>query len=299
MTTTVQRALDQAIQRLTRAQQHPDDHTARLDAQMLLGQVLNVERGMLYAYPERTLTSEQEQFYFSLIQRRAEGTPVAYLTGHKEFYGLDFLVDRRVLIPRPETELLVDAALLACRTKLEAGQTPIVADIGTGSGAIPIALAVNEPRLPYLYATDISGDALAVASLNSQRHHVAQRIRLLQGNLLAPLPEPIDVLMANLPYVGTEEMNILDIDVRDYEPHIALFSGPKGLDLLERLCSDLAQSSILSTNAVVLLEIGYRQRPALASLVEKLWPQAHITFLKDYANWDRVLQINFNDQRRP
>lgn len=294
MSTTIQHALDQAIEQLTQSQQRPDYHTARLDAQVLLSHVLNVERGTLYAYPERALTSEQEQRYFSLIQRRAQGTPVAYLTGHKEFYGLDFLVDQRVLIPRPETELLVEAALQVCRRKLDAGQTPIVADIGTGSGAIPITLAVHEPRLSYLYATDISSDALAVASQNCQRHHVEQRIRLLQGDLLAPLPEPVDVLTANLPYVGIEEMDTLEADVRDYEPHIALFSGTYGLDLLERLFTDLARSRTLSTEAVVLLEIGYQQRAALAHLVETLWPTAHITFLKDYANWDRVIRVNLN-----
>ena len=294
MSTTIQRALDQAIEQLTQAQlpTSPDYHTARLDAQVLLSHVLHVERSTLYTYPERALTSEQGQRYFSLIQRRAQGAPVAYLTGYKEFYGLDFLVDERVLIPRPETELLVEAALQVCRAKLDAGHTPVVADIGTGSGVIPITLAVHEPRLPYLYATDISSDALAVASLNCQRHHVEQRIRLLQGDLLAPLPEPVDVLTANLPYIGLEEMDMLDVDVRDYEPHVALFSGPKGLDLLERLFTDLARSQALAAKAVVLLEIGYQQRAALTSLVKTLWPRAHITFLKDYADWDRVLQVN-------
>ena len=292
MSTTIQPALDQAIEQLTQAQlpTSPDYHTARLDAQVLLSHVLHVERSTLYAYPERALTSEQEQRYFSLVQRRAQGTPIAYLTGHKEFYGLDFYVDQRVLIPRPETELLVETALQVCRRKLDAGHTPIVADIGTGSGVIPISLAVHEPRLPYLYASDNSRDALAVAAQNCQRHHVAQRIRLPQGDLLAPLPEPVDVLTANLPYVGTAEMDLLEIDVRDYEPHAALFSGTNGLDLLERLFTDLARSRTLLPQAVVLLEIGYRQRESLSHLLKTVWPKAQITFLKDYANWDRVLQ---------
>jgi release factor glutamine methyltransferase len=294
MTTTIQHALDQAIQQLTQAQQRTPlaYHSARLDAQLLLTHTLDVERSALYAHPERALTHEQEQRYFSLVQCRAQGTPIAYLTGHKEFYGLDFFVDQRVLIPRPETELLVEAALTVCRRKLDAGQTPIVADIGTGSGVIPITLAVHEPRLPYLYASDISSDALAVAAQNCQRHHVAQRIRLLQGDLLAPLPEPVDVLTANLPYVGTAEMDILEVDVRDYEPHTALFSGTNGLDLLERLFTDLARSRTLQPAAVVLLEIGYQQREALTHLLKTVWPKAQITFLKDYANWDRVLQAH-------
>src|SRR3989475_5889449 len=178
--TTIHQALEQATLSLTQA----DQTNARLDAQVLLSHALHTERSFLYAYPEHVLTPEQEQHYQTLIERRSRGEPVAYLTGHKEFYGLDFLVDKRVLIPRPETELLVEAALNACRQMLAAGRTPIVADIGTGSGIIPITLAVLEPRLPCLYATDASSDALEVAYLNCQLHHVEHRVRLLQGDLL-------------------------------------------------------------------------------------------------------------------
>ncbi len=264
----------------------------RLDAQLLLAHVLQVERSVLYAYPERELTAEQERQYVALVERRARGEPVAYLLGHKEFFGLDFIVDRRVLIPRPETEQLVEIALQVCRAKIEAGHIPIVADIGTGSGAIPVALAVNEPRLPYLYATDISGDALAVAALNCQRHAVDQRVRLLQGDLLAPLPEAVDVLTANLPYVGTNETELLTTDVRDYEPHLALFSGPDGLDIIERFFTDVALSSTLNEEGVMLLEIGFHQRERLSRLIYSLWPQARMQVHKDYGNWDRVLQVN-------
>lgn len=293
---TIQSALEQAAQILQQANQQMPSPAAnpanpRLDAQVLLSHVLGVDRSILYAYPERPLSLEQEQHFFTLIERRSHGEPVAYLVGHKEFYGLDFLVDKRVLIPRPESELLVEAALRACQRMLDAGRTPIVADIGTGSGIIPITLAVLEPRLPYLYATDISKDALAVAALNCQRHQVEQRVRLLHGDLLAPLPEPVDVLTANLPYVGTSEMDMLAPDVRTYEPHLALFSGPAGLDLLQRFLLDLQQSAKLKEKAVLLLEIGYRQRDALSHLLRELWPQARVSFTQDYAGWDRVLQI--------
>jgi release factor glutamine methyltransferase len=280
--TTIQQALTQGISR-------DIDH---IDAQLLLAHVLQVERSTLYAYPERELTPAQEQQYLALIERRAQDEPVAYLVGHKEFYGLDLIVDRRVLIPRPETELLVETALQVCRQKISSGSTPIVADIGTGSGAIPIALAVNEPRLPYLYATDISSDALAVASLNCQRHHVHQRVLLLQGDLLSPLPEHVDVLTANLPYVGTNETALLTPDVHDYEPHLALFSGPDGLDLIERFLTSLARSNVVKTEAVIILEIGYQQRERLTQLVYKLWPRAKLSVYKDYAGWDRVLRVN-------
>ncbi len=282
--TTIQQAL-------ARAMSLDIDH---LDAQLLLSHVLHIERSTLYAYPERELTPAQEQYYLALIERRARDEPVAYLVGHKEFYGLDLTVDRRVLIPRPETELLVEVALQVCRQKIALGSTPIVADIGSGSGAIPIALAVHEPRLLYLYATDISSDALAVAALNCQRHHVQQRVRLLQGDLIAPLPEPVDVLIANLPYVGTNETALLTPDVHDYEPHLALFSGPEGLDLVERFLTDVAKSSVLKAGAVMLLEIGYQQRERLSQTIDTLWPQAKLLSYKDYAGWDRVLQVNLN-----
>jgi release factor glutamine methyltransferase len=245
----------------------------------------------LYAYPEHLLTPEQEQHYHTLVERRVRGEPIAYITGHKEFYGLDFLVDKRVLIPRPETELLVEAALDACRKMFDAGRTPIVADIGTGSGAIPVTLAVLEPRLPYLYASDISTDALDVASLNCLRHHVEDRVRLLHGDLLASLLEPVDILTANLPYIGTDELDELTLDVRAYEPHLALFSGPRGLDLMHRFFQELKHSQKLKERAMLLLEIGYRQREALTSLLQEIWPHAILTFTKDFAGWNRVLQV--------
>lgn len=286
--TTIRQTLEQGILTLTKAGQV----NARLDAQILLSHTLHVERSALYAYPEHLVTPEQEQQFLTLIERRSHGEPVAYLTGHKEFYGLDFLVDKRVLIPRPETELLVEAALKVCRQMLAAGRTPIIADIGTGSGIIPVTLAVLERRLPYLYASDISTDALEVAYLNCQRHQVEDRVRLLHGNLLTPLPEPVDILTANLPYVGTDEMDELPPDVRSYEPRLALFSGPNGLDLLRRFFTELHESRKLVQGAVVLLEIGYRQREPLTRLLNEIWPQATISFTKDYAGWDRVLQAN-------
>lgn len=285
--TTIQQALMQATHILTQEGQA----TPSLDAQVLLSYTLQVNRSILFAYPERELTPQQEQQFLTLIERRSRGEPVAYLTGHVEFYGLDFLVDQRVLIPRPETELLVEAALNVCRQMLETGRTPVVADIGTGSGIIPVTLAVLEPRLPYLYASDISTGALDVAYLNCQRHHVENRVRLLHGDLLAPFPEPIDILTANLPYVGTEEMDELTPDVRAYEPHLALFSGPQGLDLLARLFTEIQRSKKLAKGAVLFLEIGYRQRESLTSMLLEIWPQASITFTKDYAGWDRVLQV--------
>ncbi len=285
---TIKEALTQGTQILT-ATGHENAHR---DAQVLLIHVLAIDRSALYAYPEREVTSEQATYFFQLIERRILDEPIAYLIGHREFYGHDFLVDKRVLIPRPETELLVEAALNVIRQKIAKGRIPAVADIGTGSGAIPITLALEETRLPYLYACDISTEALQVAHLNCQRHHAEERVRLLQGDLLAPLPEPVDILTANLPYVGTDEMEILTPEVKAYEPQQALFSGPQGLDLLRRFCQEAAQPGILNPHAVLLLEIGYAQRESLGSLLRQLWPQAQLAYKKDYAGWDRMVQIS-------
>src|SRR6266702_2109569 len=273
--TTIKDALEHAMSTLAQA----DQPAPRLDAQVLLGYVLNVDRARLYAYPERLLTPQQEEQFHLLLERRKRGEPVAYLVG------------KRVLIPRPETELLVEVALNSIRAMLDAGHTPLVADIGTGSGAIPITLAVQEPRLPYLYATDISAEALEVARINCQRHSVEQRVRLLLGDLLSPLPEPVDVLTANLPYVGTGEMDMLAPDVRTYEPHLALFSGTHGLDLLYRFFTEAQQSGKLKEYALLLLEIGYQQREPLKRLLSEIWPQATVTFAKDFSGWDRLLKV--------
>jgi release factor glutamine methyltransferase len=291
--TTIRAELDLAVQRLTQARQKNDLplENPRLDAQLLLSHVLGKERSYLYMYPEQELEPAQETRWRALLARRERGEPVAYLLGHKEFYGLDFSVDRRVLIPRPETELLVEAALSICRQRLSGGKAPLVADIGTGSGAIPVSIAVHEPALPSLYAIDISADALEVARLNCQRHRVADRVQLLQGNLLEPLPVAVDLLLANLPYVGTREQETMLPDVLNYEPHLALFSGPDGLELLHRLMREAASGEKLRAGAELLLEIGYQQREALTRLAQEIWPQARVSCLKDYAGWDRVLHI--------
>lgn len=285
--TTLREALAQGAQLLARA----DIHGTRLEAQVLLGEVVGMDRARLLAYADQILTPEQEQLYHSYLQRRSAHEPVAYIVGHKEFYGLDFLVDRRVLIPRPETELLVEAALQEIDQRFSSGTTPVVADIGTGSGAIPISVAVAEPRLPYIYACDLSSEALEVTRRNCERHHVTKRIRLLEGDLLAPLPEAVDVLLANLPYVGEIERSEMSADVLDYEPQLALFSGPHGLDLLYRLSKDARTSGTLKKGGVMLLEIGYQQCEPLTHFLRELWPQATIHCQKDYAGWDRLVHL--------
>lgn len=264
---------------------------ASLDAQILLAFVLGCERSQLFLDPQKPLTDPQDMQYRSVIARRRAAEPVAYIVGSKEFYGLQFRVDSRVLIPRPETEILVEAALKIIRKRLAHGEQLIVADIGTGSGIIPITLAVEEPRIDTIYASDLSGAALEVARENSILHGVQGLVHLLEGDLLESLPEAVDILTANLPYVGLVERSELASGVVDYEPETALFSGPDGLDLLQRFCTEVQQFDRLRPGAVMLLEIGYRQKEVLTKWLLQLWPQAHIECLQDYAGWDRHLLV--------
>jgi len=263
--------------------------TPELDATVLLGHVLGVDRAWLYAHGDAPLASELATRYRALIARRIRGEPVAYLIGRREFMGLPFTVTPAVLIPRPETELLVEVALREAQARLARSEMPLVADIGTGSGAIAIALAAHEPRLPLIYATDISADALAVAERNARDLGVADRVRFLHGNLLAPLPEPVDLLLANLPYVAPGEACRLPPDVRDYEPHVALFGPEDGLGIIRQLLE--AAPPFLRAGAMILLELGYEQRAPLVALARRYFPQGTIRVLADYAGWDRVLAI--------
>jgi len=275
---------------LNSAKQRLDDIgclTSHLDAQVILAYVLQVERTWLFAHHEYQLTSAQAMAYTQLIMRRMNHEPVAYLVGRKEFYGLDFVVDRRVLIPRPETELLVDAVLnqidLHDQTALR------IADVGTGSGAIALAIAANAASA-RLYAIDVSADALDVARTNVQRLDLRQQVTLLQGDLLTPLPEAVDLIVANLPYISSPVYRTLDADIREYEPQVALEAGPQGLDAIARL---LAQAPrYLNPNGVIYLEIGYDQGGTVFDLVKAHLPQNHGVILRqDYSGRDRLVMI--------
>ncbi|HEX5440032.1 MAG TPA: peptide chain release factor N(5)-glutamine methyltransferase [Ktedonobacterales bacterium] len=269
----------------------PDSESATLDAQLLLAHVTGLARTTIMAYPERPLASDDAERYAALVTRRVAREPVAYLTGHREFMGLDFLTDARALIPRPETELLVEAALAEARARLAepTSPAPVVADIGTGSGAIAVALARLEPRLATIYATDISADALALARQNAQRLGVAERIRFLEGDLLLPLPEPVDILLANLPYVAPRDAPTLADDVRRYEPSLALYGDDDGLGHLRGL---LAQATgRLKPGAAILLEFGYDQRAAVVALARATFPAPAVRVVTAYAGWDRLAVI--------
>lgn len=281
--TTVGRALNSARERLNEA----DCSTASLDAQVILAHVLGVERSWLFAHHEYKLSTKQAEVFTDLIARRMEHEPVAYLIGRREFYGLDFSVDRRVLIPRPETELLVDAVL---DYSTDSGHNRVVvADVGTGSGAIALSIA-NHCAKAQIYAIDLSEDALEVAHRNLVRLDCHSQVTLAQGDLLTPLPERVHVIVANLPYISSDIYCKLDVDVRDYEPQLALEAGPEGLDVIQRLLQQATR--YLQPNGVIYLEIGHDQGEAVRHLAHSFFPTAqHISVRQDYHGRDRLVTI--------
>jgi release factor glutamine methyltransferase len=285
-------SIRQLLIEATRLLQEGDLDTLRLDAELLLGHVLGLTRAQIHAHPHRRLDAAALDRYRELIERRRRHEPVAYIIGHKEFYGLDFYVDRRVLIPRPETELLVEKGLEIGRA---ISHRLTLVDVGTGCGAIAISLTVHLPQA-IAYALDASPDALEVAALNRRRHGVERRVHLHQGDLLSPLTEPVDLIVANLPYVSLAEWEQLPRAIAAYEPHSALDGGPDGLDAIRRL---LAQAqSHLKPQATILLEIGATQGAAVTHLAKCHFPAATVEVVQDYAGLDRMVVIDIQTDSR-
>jgi release factor glutamine methyltransferase len=255
-----------------------------LSARMLLAHVLGCSTTALFVHPERTLGAAERARYQQLIARRARHEPVAYLVGHRAFLDLDLLVDERVLIPRPETEHLVECALAAARRWPQ----PRIADIGTGSGAIAISLARHVPGAE-VWAVDCSPDAIAVARQNARRHGVADGIIFLTGDLLAPLPGPVHVLVANLPYVSASEYASLPASIRCYEPRQALMAGPDGLDAIRALLRTAGPT--LAEDGTILLEIGAAQGDAAVELACAAFRGAAVSLIPDVGGHDRVLRV--------
>ncbi len=280
---TVREALLKAIETLTLKR----FVEAPLEAELLLRHLLGCNKVRLHLRLEDTLSTEQTQELAHLIQRRLSHEPIAYITGHKEFFGLDFHVRGDTLIPRPETELLVEKAL-----ELAGDRTlPILAivDVGTGCGAIAIALALRLPQTE-IYAIDISAAALQVAALNCERHEITSRVHLVQGDLLQPVNRlQFDLILANLPYVNDREMGELSDGIRLFEPALALSGGPDGLRQIGRL---LAQArSNLPPGGAILLEISPGQRAAVIDLANRHFPEAAMMIFPDLSGDDRVAVI--------
>jgi len=259
--------------------------TPRLDAEVLLAHVMGVGRAALLTHPDRALTDEERSIYDVLIERRSRGEPVAYLTGARDWYDLTLQVTPDVLVPRPETEGLLERALAWARAR----RIRAAVDVGTGSGALAIALARALPDVT-IYATDLSSAALAVACANARRIDPALDITFLHGDLLAPLPEPVDLIVANLPYIGEEEYTGLISDVRLYEPRAALVGGPTGHELIARLL-DMAPAR-LRPGGALFLELGPPQAAPALLAARAIFPDAAIRVDDDYAGLARYLVVD-------
>jgi len=298
----VRTALKQGIH-LLREAQVPSDTLA---AELLLLHVTRRDRTWLYAHPEEILDPQTIESYFSLLRRRAAGEPTQHLTGKQEFWGLEFEVNAEVLIPRPETEHLIEVALdrLAVR-ELRSGRDPkltgeglTIADIGTGSGCIAIALAKELPAAK-IYATDISPAALKIAQRNATRLGFSNRITFLESNLLvafasSPNQSPVtnhqslafDLIISNPPYIGRKESATLPIEVRDHEPAHALYGGEEGYELYGLLVPEAARH--LKPTGLLVLELGHDSLPAVRPLFESPeWKNLLVT--NDLAAIPRVL----------
>jgi len=273
--------------------------TPRLDAELLLGHVLGVDRATLLGAPEAGVGSEQATVYASEVERSAGGEPVAYIRGFKEFFGLAMAVDRRALIPRPETERLVELALERLSEMLTAAPrdegTPLrVWDVGTGSGAIAVALAVESRRRRYehdlaITATDVSPEALSLAVENAVGHGVADMIQFAQADLTAGHEgDPVDLLLANLPYIPSDIVPGLPV-AASFEPVSALDGGADGLDLIRRLMSDLP--GVVAATGIALIEIGADQAEAAMAAADELLPGWRAMIRLDLAGRPRVVEL--------
>jgi release factor glutamine methyltransferase len=275
--------------------------TARLDAEVLLGHVLGVDRSTLAAHPEAPLGSAQAEAFERCLQRRERGEPVAYIRGLKEFYGAAIVVDDRVLIPRPETETLVELAVARVRADLtssprsaEAGPY-LVWDMGTGSGAVAVAIGLELRRRRYgdavrYVVSDISPEALTLATINAVAQGLADLFTFAQGDLtdVLPAPRPVDLLVANLPYIPTGDIGNLPV-AAGFEPRLALDGGPDGLSVIGRLLAALPLA--VARGGVALLEIGGDQSEALGRLATEVLPGWSCQIHADLGGSPRVAQL--------
>jgi release factor glutamine methyltransferase len=264
----IKQALASAVERLVST----DVGSPRLNAETLLMFVLGVNRAYLFAHPERELTAEEQAGYDEVIAQRSTGMPSQYVTGHQEFWGLDFVVSPAVLIPRPETEHLVETVLELTRGI----SAPRIVDVGTGSGCIALALA-HELKGAEVYAVDLSAEALEVACANAARLQLDSRVEFLQSNVLDALAaiHSFDIVVSNPPYVGKDEADKVQRSVFEFEPKMAVFSGESGLDVIRPL---IAQAhAALKPGGWLAMEIGYSMRDmVLALLTPTVWDDVRV-----------------------
>lgn len=290
--TSLRAAAIAARDRLFSAGVVEDDLEAQIEAELLLRHALDpsggVTRTALYLSFEDPITADVAETYEGFLSRRLAHEPCAYITGRREFYGLDFKVTPDVLIPRPETEQLVETSIRLAnaeprRTRLR------IADAGTGSGAIAVSLARALPRAE-VYATDDSRAALAVAEENARRHDVVRRIAFRPGDLLTPVHAYVDLVVANLPYVTSEDWSKLAPEVRDHEPRRALDGGPDGLDAIRALLQQAPR--YLTPGGHIVIEIGDEQVDPLSRFLSDALPHVRWAAERDFAGIPRIVQIS-------
>ncbi len=258
--------LASAIEKLTAA----SVPSPRMNAELLLMFVLERDRAYLFAHPERELSPEQRDHYEEAIARRSTGMPAQYITGHQEFWGLDLIVTPAVLIPRPETEHLIETVLPLAREM----KNPNIVDVGTGSGCIALAFAKELPHAE-IHATDISAAALEIARANATRQQLQNRIRFHETDLLQGLGgDGYDFVVSNPPYVGESEEDQVQLEVRKFEPHNAVFAGPTGLEVIERLIPQARNA--LKHGGWLVLEISGTIAARVKQLLSE-WQQVQIT----------------------
>ena len=281
----------EALRKYTSILQQAGIEEAADEVMVLLCHVLRLGKAEIFAQPERTLSGSELTLLDGLTARRLRHEPSAYITGHREFFGIDLFVDPRVLIPRPETETLVGAAIEFGRSWVALNQRRMLAaDIGTGSGAIAIALAVEIPD-SLVYAVDISAGALDVATFNVRRHGFDDRIILMQGNLLEPIDQKLDLIVANLPYIRGGELEGLQPEVYLHEPVAALDGGDRGTDVIEAMLSRVPGK--MAPGGALFLEIGAGQEEWLTPIVRDMLPGSDVTLVKDLAGIDRCMRIRY------
>jgi release factor glutamine methyltransferase len=271
-----------ALRRAARDLNGSGSPSPRLDAEVLLMRFLRIDRLQLCMQPERELLEEGVAGFARWVERRSLGEPVAYILGEKEFWSLRFEVGREVLIPRPETECLIEEVLRFYRPP---GEGLRVLDIGTGSGAIGVVLARELPAARVV-ATDISPEALAVAGRNAMAHGVAGRMDFFQGDLFAAVSGVFDIICSNPPYIPEDEYAILPAGIRNFEPRGALIAGPDGLDFHRRIIREGLNH--LKAGGRIFLEIGEGQRDRVEVLFREHGGYDEISFRKDYGGIDRV-----------
>ena len=279
--------LREAWARSRRRLERADIPDAEIEAQVLLRNSLGIDRVTFHASPDRELSHEDTEAFHGTVERRIEGEPLSYITGHREFYGLDFVVTPDVLVPRQETEFLVEAVLGYARSRGEDEREPTIADIGTGSGAIAVALARHLPNAAVC-ATDVSRGALRVADENVRRHRLAGRVHLRHGDLFKALDGLVDVVVSNPPYLSDDEVTELPPDVQR-EPTLALAAGTDGMDVLRRLI--VGAWEYLNPRGLLALEIDPRRLEAVSGLARQTFGDSKVRVVKDHAGLDRVVTV--------